>query len=458
MVALNPDLAPEEQAQVLKEIDRKTRGEHPLIQAPKKLMDPLHFVWHLVVWYWSYAKWLWGNKPESEGVGSRRAAMQKSALGRALVRGLEFAYSTAEHWEEELAAEQLKDDGGDLRKRMVTGWSMAALATAWIFCGNAVFAAGFFVHAALSQLEYFRMVHLKGHAPARKISLLATALLYWCAAFAPGLHEVVLPLSGTAVMVWMLVMRREMGTISDISTTFLGLFYTGYLPSFWVRLRALGEVGAPRLLGRLLGGPAPPALFRALPFLKSPDLWTVGAQITWWTYTTIVGADVFAYFAGKAYGRTKLSALSPAAGQASPNKTVEGFLGGCAGAAAVATAGAFLLHWPLWWATGPAYGALMAAVALVGDLTASMFKRDAGLKDSGEMLPGHGGLLDRVDSYMFTAPVALLFVQLGLPFFRRLEGLLPLPAARTAARGGEGKAVGFLCIMNYELSPPFLFS
>ncbi|CAM9675256.1 unnamed protein product [Heterosigma akashiwo] len=191
---------------------------------------------------------------------------------------------------------------------MVTGWSMAALATAWIFCGNAVFAAG------ATRL-------------AQKISLLATALLYWCAAFAPGLHEVVLPLSGTAVMVWMLVMRREMGTISDISTTFLGLFYTGYLPSFWVRLRALGEVGAPRLLGRLLG-PAPPALFRALPFLKSPDLWTVGAQITWWTYTTIVGADVFAYFAGKAYGRTKLSALSPAAGQASPNKTVEGFLGG----------------------------------------------------------------------------------------------------------------------------------
>lgn len=123
---------------------------------------------------------------------------------------------------------------------------------------------------------------------------------------------------------------------------------------------------------------------------------------------------------GKAFGRTKLSAVSPAAGYASPNKTIEGLLGGLTAASIAATLGARALRWPLWWATGPAYGAMLCLVGLVGDLTASVFKRDAGFKDSGNLLPGHGGYLDRVDSYIFTAPPAYLFVALGLPLVTKL--------------------------------------
>jgi len=422
------------------EIDLKTRGPHPAVAAPKKFIDPFHFVWHLLVWYWSYAKWLWGNKPDSESVGTRRDALKKSKLGSMVVNAMDFAYHQAEHWEGEIAAEQNeeamlekesqnnKKKVSKLRARMITGWTMAALATAWIFMGNFAFAFGFFIHASLAQLEYFRMVHRSGIHPARKISLVGTAFLYYMAVANPAIHEMVLPLCGTAVMLWMLVMRSEMGTISDISTTFMGLFYTGFLPSFWVRLRALGQIEPTRLaavkwINKIWPG-----------FLPAPDIWTVGAQITWWTYTSIVGADVFAYFAGKNYGKTKLSKYSKAAGMASPNKTVEGFIGGIVGASLVATIGAYVLGWPLFPLTGTLYGSLMATVALVGDLTASMFKRDAGLKDSGEMLPGHGGLLDRVDSYMFTAPVALLFVQVGLPFFARMGNLFPLPAGREVAR------------------------
>jgi len=424
------------------QMDLETRGAHPLVGAPKRFIDPLNFLRHIIFWYWSYAKWLWGNKPDSESVGTRRDALNKSSIGKFLLKIIDFAYSTASQWENEVAAEQQvfgeedaadtaavlpserlaqppkKNKGGSLRARMITGWSMGAAATAWIFCGNTVFTVGFFIHAALAQLEYFRMVHLSGIRPARKISLVGTAFLYFTAMTNPALHEMVLPLCGTVVMLWMLIMRKEMGTISDISTTFLGLFYTGFLPSFWIRLRALGQVeptrlGAVQFINKFWPG-----------FLPAPDMWTIGAQITWWTYTSIVGADVFAYFAGKTFGKTKFSELSVPAGIASPNKTVEGFLGGIVGAAVVATAGAYVLRWPLFLLTGPLYGFMLAVVALVGDLTASMFKRDAGLKDSGEMLPGHGGLLDRVDSYMFTAPVALMFVQSGLPFFRRLQDLL----------------------------------
>lgn len=73
------------------------------------------------------------------------------------------------------------------------------------------------------------------------------------------------------------------------------------------------------------------------------------------------------------------------------------------------------MQWPNWPVLGAVYGLLISFIGLVGDLTASMMKRDAGIKDTGSILPGHGGLLDRFDSYMLTAPIAYFFCIKVLP-------------------------------------------
>lgn len=114
-------------------------------------------------------------------------------------------------------------------------------------------------------------------------------------------------------------------------------------------------------------------------------------------------ADTGAYFSGRAFGRRKL------APRISPNKTVEGLAGGTLAAVAVAVAGAALLG------TGASMLPLVALVAfltvlfsVVGDLFESLLKRHVGAKDSGDLIPGHGGLLDRLDSVLAALPVFAL--------------------------------------------------
>jgi phosphatidate cytidylyltransferase len=125
-----------------------------------------------------------------------------------------------------------------------------------------------------------------------------------------------------------------------------------------------------------------------------------GRKLLLLALAVICAADIGAYFAGRRFGRVKLAA------RVSPGKTWEGVLGGVTCAALVAVAGSQLLGQ----SPGPAalLGISVAAVSVVGDLTVSMFKRNAGLKDSGNLFPGHGGVLDRVDSVTAATPLFVL--------------------------------------------------
>ncbi|WP_418790197.1 phosphatidate cytidylyltransferase [Phosphitispora sp. TUW77] len=115
--------------------------------------------------------------------------------------------------------------------------------------------------------------------------------------------------------------------------------------------------------------------------------------------------DTFAYFIGSAWGKTKLAPLL------SPNKSVEGSIGGILGSVAVSV---------VFWAVGQHFaiihyiiiGILVGLMGQVGDLAESALKRFAGVKDSGKIIPGHGGIMDRFDSMLITAPVIYYYLKL----------------------------------------------
>jgi phosphatidate cytidylyltransferase len=136
-------------------------------------------------------------------------------------------------------------------------------------------------------------------------------------------------------------------------------------------------------------------------------LHALAPQLMLFLVLLVVAADVGAYFGGRRFGKHKL------APRVSPGKTWEGVYGGLAAAALLAVIGVFWFR-----LNAPPFVGLCALVVLasiVGDLTESLFKRHAGLKDSGGLLPGHGGVLDRVDSVTAAAPVFLVGLdRLGL--------------------------------------------
>lgn len=132
-----------------------------------------------------------------------------------------------------------------------------------------------------------------------------------------------------------------------------------------------------------------------------------GAVWVMFALVLVYVADIGAFFVGRRYGRLRL------APEVSPGKTWEGVLGGIAVSALVAVAGALWFHLPV--ATFLPLCLATVGFSIVGDLTESLLKRSAGMKDSGSVFPGHGGVMDRIDSLTGAAPVLLLgLMRLGV--------------------------------------------
>lgn len=279
--------------------------------------------------------------------------------------------------------------------RLLSGWAAGGLGLVMVSLGGWWFTIGVGVMVHIGLLEFFRLAQFKGMRPAAKSTLVACQLLLICTQWSdsgglpPALADAVLPVAGAGLCGWLMLQPRT-GTIADIAASIFGLFYLGFLPSFWIRLRDLQAI---HLAPNLAGLPWP---------------FTSGMALTLMACLMIVGTDIGSYVIGRRYGRHPLSPISP-------GKTVEGAFGGLACSMAIGALGGTVLGWSWGWLLGALLGALVTVFSLVGDLTESMMKRDAGVKDSGDAIPGHGGMLDRIDSYLFTPAMVFSLVTVVLP-------------------------------------------
>jgi phosphatidate cytidylyltransferase len=223
--------------------------------------------------------------------------------------------------------------------------------------------------------EFFRLLEARALRPQKLTGLLMAVALFVEVAFPTLAMGPFWPFAALMLLsITFLRGGRFDDTVPAAAGTLLGAVYLGALGGTIAALRVLApeEAGAWRVVLLL---------------------------------ATIMSADTAAFFVGHAFGRHRL------APDVSPGKTVEGALGGVVGG----VAGALIVRAVGLQALPPAHaaglGALVALLGILGDLDESLLKRWAGVKDSGTLFPGHGGMLDRLDSLLFGAPVLYYYFQ-----------------------------------------------
>lgn len=293
-----------------------------------------------------------------------------------------------------------------MSKRVIYGFLLFGIALGGLAAGGVIWAITLGAACYIGGTEFITMTQAKGMRPSPRIIRNMIVAFFALAALpnVPGLniphdfpiqHFPILLTIGVCLSFFRLLFRTENppATIADIATTILGFIYVGWLPSHLILLRDLAPAG--------------------VPILQNP-LQQPGLAYVWASLFVIWSTDVFAYYAGKSFGKTLLYP------QVSPKKTVEGAFGGLIASIFMAV----LVVWcadtyvfpntpfqnKLWQA--PLLGFFVSIGAQLGDLCESLLKRDAGMKDSGTLIPGHGGMLDRGDGLIFGGAISYYWISM----------------------------------------------
>lgn len=275
----------------------------------------------------------------------------------------------------------------ELRARVLVALCGIPLALAAVYFGGWALAVMLSCVAALAAAEFYDLSSDPGARPFRWLGIPASVLLVVLAALEPDFRMwsdyafVLLLLLGLVSFAAAVFDKRVQRALFSAAATVSGALYTGGTLSFGIFIRSLPEVR-----GTFPGEPTEGFTLLLLPIL-----------VTW-------AGDTCAYFAGRKLGRRRL------APHISPGKTMEGGVAGLLGAVAMGLALGFLLdghsNFPIAPATAALIGLFLGIAGQLGDLAESRLKREAGVKDSGSILPGHGGMLDRFDALFFTIPLA----------------------------------------------------
>lgn len=277
----------------------------------------------------------------------------------------------------------------NLLVRAASGVVLLGVVLGAAFVGPLGYSALLLLITGVGVWEFYALARAKGVEPQRGLGLVGslgltlTGASILCVNYLDYYYEVFILLgiaiAALAIMFTFVVevFRNRQTPIHNIATTIMGMVYVGL----------------------------PMAVMAIIPMLlQNPD-WKDPYWNAWYflCYLFLVwGNDVFAYLVGISIGKHKMCE------RLSPKKSWEGFFGGVIGSLAMGALGAYIVegNYIMW--IGLALVVSLSSV--VGDLAESMFKRDAGVKDSGAFIPGHGGMLDRFDALIFSAPFAFLYL------------------------------------------------
>ena len=257
------------------------------------------------------------------------------------------------------------------RTRLISGIVLVLIALVVIITGGPVLAATLFIISEIGVFELYRVLKVQdaGFSPLAAVGYLGTAAYYAIVFFAGSAYTMTVLLATLILCMGVYVFTYPRYRSDQVTGAFFGVVYVAVMLSCIYELRILDK----------------------------------GVYLVWLVFLASWGCDTCAYCVGMLIGKHKMSPVL------SPKKSVEGAVGGVVGAALLGAIYAAVVGSHLE-AENPVITyaiicAVGALISMVGDLAASAIKRNHNIKDYGTLIPGHGGIMDRFDSVIFTAPV-----------------------------------------------------